>query len=348
MRAFIFCASLTLAGCVTAPHDDIPGSARMTDAAVDVDQRRYAAQQDAIKQLNDSAKHPVRSYSLAKAQCWLDVSFHEYTRNDRSPFPDGAFAQSKKITDYLAGGGAVGAAENPSLQTPLVNNAARLREDLWKRAAELHTNAGFACVEQRVACGEVELVHAGNEFKQQQWNHAKPYVQIAEDLLGEAERGASTCRLAPVAPLPMPVAPVVALPVQAPPAATTEKIALSASALFRFNRRSSADLLPAGRAELDELAVRINRVYARLDSIALTGFTDRLGSAAYNAKLSQDRAATVRAYLESRGVKTVYTTDGRGPADPVVQCAGKKPTKKLTTCLQPNRRVELAITGIKH
>jgi len=24
---------------------------------------------------------------LAKAQCWLDVSFHEYTRNDRGGVP---------------------------------------------------------------------------------------------------------------------------------------------------------------------------------------------------------------------------------------------------------------------
>ena len=346
MRVLIFCASLTLIGCAAAPRDDISSSTRMTDVAVDVDQRRYAAQQDAIKQLNDSAKHPVRSYTLAKAQCWLDVSFHEYTRNDRSPFPDAAFAQSKKITDYLASGGATAAAENPALQTPLVNNATRLREDLWQRAAALKAVAGYACVEQRVACGEVELVHAGNEFKQQQWNHAKPYVQIAEDLLGEAARGAAECRPVSVVAAAAVVAPAM-VTAPPPPAVTIEKIALSASALFRFNRRTTGDLLPAGRAELDELAERISRVYARVERIQLVGYTDRLGSVVYNAKLSKDRADTVRSYLESRGVKTEFITEGRGPAEPVVQCRGNKPTLKLTACLQPNRRVELSIAGIK-
>jgi hypothetical protein len=36
-----------------------------------------------IKALNDAGR-PIRDYHLSKAQCWLDVSFHEYTRNDRS------------------------------------------------------------------------------------------------------------------------------------------------------------------------------------------------------------------------------------------------------------------------
>jgi hypothetical protein len=53
-----------------------------------------------------------------------------------------------------------------------------------------------------------------------------------------------------------------------------------------------------------------------------------------------------KAYLQSKGVTAPMTTAGRGPADPVVQCEGSKPTPQLTACLQPNRRVEITIVGV--
>jgi OmpA-OmpF porin, OOP family len=117
--------------------------------------------------------------------------------------------------------------------------------------------------------------------------------------------------------------------------------------LFYFNKRSPKDLLPKGKAQLDALAERIAKVYASVEAIELVGYTDRLGGAAYNAKLSQDRANTVKAYLVSQGVRAAMTTQGRGPLEPVVQCEGRKPTPQLTQCLQPNRRVEITIRGVR-
>ena len=87
-----------------------------------------------------------------------------------------------------------GHAEPPPSETPLANGAARLRPDLWERAQALKQGAGFSCAAQKTACAEVELVHAGNEFNQQQWRHAKPYVQIAEEALAEAKTLASQCQ----------------------------------------------------------------------------------------------------------------------------------------------------------
>ena len=345
--ALLSAATLLTASAVHAA--DIPSNARMTDGAIDVDERNYATQQAAIKTLNDTGKHRVRSYSLAKAQCWLDVSFHEYTRNDRSSFPEDALAESRKITDFLASGSPVTGAANPAQQTPLVNGAARLREDLWQRTTALRGDGGFACVEQLIACAEVELVHAGNEFNQQQWNHAKPYVQLAEDQIAAAESAVVACR--PRAPLvravePAPT-PAPAKPATTPAAVSTETISLSAGALFRFNRRGEGDLLPAGRAQLDDLAERITSVYTRVDQIRLVGHTDRLGSDAYNDQLSIDRANTVRGYLQSRGVTATMNSDGRGKREPIKSCDGNTPTTALTACLQPNRRVEISITGVK-
>ena len=325
-----------------------------TDGALAADHRGYKVQQDAIQALNDTGRHRLASYPLAKAQCWLDVSFHEYTRNDRSAFPQGALDASRAITDYLARGGAPGAAENPAQQTPLVNDALRLREDLWAQAGALKTHAGWRCAERLVACGEVELVHAGNEHRQQGWRHAKPYIQIAEDLIGDARLAAEACPPLPV-PVPPPVVPkpveppappVVPVP-PPPPPVVIERIVLSANVLFAFDRRGLADLLPEGRGQLDQLVARLDRVYARVDKLELTGHTDRLGTEAYNARLSTDRAETIKAYLQEKGVKVDIVAVGRGAAEPLAHVTCSQRTQAaLAQCLQPNRRVEISITGV--
>ena len=70
-----------------------PEAQRITDEAIDTDLGTYEATQGRIKALNDTGR-PIRDYHLSKAQCWLDVSFHEYTRNDRSDFPQAALDES--------------------------------------------------------------------------------------------------------------------------------------------------------------------------------------------------------------------------------------------------------------
>ena len=80
----------------------------------------------------------------------------------------------------------------------------------------------------------------------------------------------------------------------------------------------------------------------------VTGHTDRIGSDAYNQKLSERRANQVKAYLASQGVaESIIEAVGKGESEPVVQCVGNKTTKKLVSCLQPNRRVEIRAEGEK-
>ena len=64
------------------------------------------------------------------------------------------------------------------------------REDLWARVKAIQATPGFVCVEDRVACGEVQLVHAAHEAAQGGWRYATPYVRIAEDILLKAEAAA--------------------------------------------------------------------------------------------------------------------------------------------------------------
>ena len=121
------CAALLAAAPLAAQTTQLsPQQDRISDQAIGADQQAYETMQGRIKGLNDRGR-PLREYFLSKAQCWLDVSFHEYTRNDRSAFPQAALAESEKLVVGMERNN-----EPMSLDTPQVNGAARLREDLFK------------------------------------------------------------------------------------------------------------------------------------------------------------------------------------------------------------------------
>jgi OmpA-OmpF porin, OOP family len=78
-----------------------------------------------------------------------------------------------------------------------------------------------------------------------------------------------------------------------------------------------------------------------VDGIALTGHTDSIGGPAYNQKLSEQRAAAVKAYLVSKGIDGgKITTSGKGEAQP-------QASNKTAEGRQTNRRVDIELTGIK-
>lgn len=73
----------------------------------------------------------------------------------------------------------------------------------------------------------------------------------------------------------------------------------------------------------------------------MTGYTESLGSDAYNQKLSRQRAEAVRNYLTSKGVAANrLTAVGKAEANPVVTCNERKRTD-LINCLAPTRGVEV-------
>lgn len=125
-----------------------------------------------------------------------------------------------------------------------------------------------------------------------------------------------------------------------------EKINLSADALFHFDKYRQQDMLPQGQAKLDELAQKLNE-YGQKDNmqVLITGHTDRFGDDVYNSNLSLLRAQTVRSYLINRGVdaSTVIAT-GAGDSQPIKQCSDTLSKNQAIDCLQPNRRVEVAVS----
>jgi len=138
---------------------------------------------------------------------------------------------------------------------------------------------------------------------------------------------------APTPPAPAPAAPVI----------TSQKVTYQADTLFDFDK---AILKPAGKEKLDELAARIEAL--NLEVVVATGYTDRIGTVAYNDRLSMRRAQAVKAYLVSKGVPAdrIYT-EGKGKRNPVTTGCNQKNRKALIACLAPDRRVEVEVVGTK-
>lgn len=138
----------------------------------------------------------------------------------------------------------------------------------------------------------------------------------------------------PAAPKPSeaPIAPKAAEPVKA-------------SVLFDFDR----SVLRLGETpKLDEVAAKIKgRAFDRLEAV---GHADRIGSKAYNLRLSKLRAEAVQAYLVGKGVDAGHIrAEGKGEEQPVTAdaCRNMGPenrkNRKLIECLQRDRRVEIEL-----
>jgi len=156
-------------------------------------------------------------------------------------------------------------------------------------------------------------------------------------------------RAPPAAPRTATVTPPSPRAAPAPPPASAkmqlQKINFSADAMFAFNK---SVLKPEGKAMLDGLARELKG--AQYDSVLVTGHTDRFGKTEYNQKLSERRAKAVRDYLVSRDIPANrIKAVGMGKAQPVTKardCPGGR-TPKVIACLQPDRRVDVEVTGTK-
>ena len=151
----------------------------------------------------------------------------------------------------------------------------------------------------------------------------------------------------PVAP-PLQVAalpPPAPAPKMMPMMPMSEKLTLDADTLFDFDK---ATLRPAGRDTLDSFVGKLKDISP--ETIMAIGHADRIGTDRYNQRLSEQRVASVKAYMVSKGVESnrIYT-EGKGESQPVAKtqdCVGPK-RAKVIACLQPDRRVDVEIIGTR-
>ncbi len=178
------------------------------------------------------------------------------------------------------------------------------------------------------------------------WTPARATIECDPDLVPKP------IAKAPAAPPPAPPAAPPAPPakvVQPPPAPvpSPQRFTLSTDAMFDFDRTA---LRPGGRKKLDELADALRGT--QHDTIVATGHTDRVGSVRYNQRLSELRAATVKRYLQGKGLDVgKISALGKGKSQPVTKPSdcprGTMSHAALFACLQPDRRVEIEVSGSK-
>ena len=125
------------------------------------------------------------------------------------------------------------------------------------------------------------------------------------------------------------------------------EISFSADSLFDFDKWT---IKPDGKRALDKFAVDLKG--STFAVIEVNGHADRIGSHAHNQRLSKSRAYAVKSYLvDAAGIPMARVSakgvDGSNPVTKPGSCVGRKPTPKLIACLQPDRRVDVEVTGTR-
>jgi len=121
----------------------------------------------------------------------------------------------------------------------------------------------------------------------------------------------------------------------AAPASVKKAITIQAEALFDFDK---SVLKPAGKKSIDEAVAKMKDI--DVEVVIATGHTDSIGTDAYNQKLSERRATSVKEYMVSKGVPAAkITTLGKGETQPVA-------TNKTKEGRAKNRRVDIEFKGV--
>ena len=119
-----------------------------------------------------------------------------------------------------------------------------------------------------------------------------------------------------------------------PPQPVYEKVTISATALFDFNK---ATLQPEGKAALHALKETIKAKGAQVVDIDVIGHTDSVGPEEYNMGLSVRRATAVKDYMVSEGIDAgIIDVSGQGESSPVADNGTNEGRAQ-------NRRVEIRI-----
>lgn len=137
---------------------------------------------------------------------------------------------------------------------------------------------------------------------------------------------------------------VATKPVPKPP--VPREYALETDALFEFGK---AEIRASGYNAIESLVQRLLQDFSSVERIRVVGYTDPIGSPAFNKKLSQQRADVVARHIATKNIPMDrgIEAEGRGPIELVKTGCGNTPTPENKICHAPNRRVMVVITGAR-
>jgi len=119
------------------------------------------------------------------------------------------------------------------------------------------------------------------------------------------------------------------------PAPGSVLVGYNGRALFEFD---SSILTGEGKVELDRLTAKLN-TQDSIKSIEIVGHADSIGSDAYNQSLSEQRAESVKSYLQQSLRTVAVTASGLGESSPVAD-------NNTETGRSLNRRVDVKIAAM--
>ena len=142
----------------------------------------------------------------------------------------------------------------------------------------------------------------------------------------------------------LPIIPEVAVQVKVVDEVTITDYRLLSDVLFGFDKHT---VDTKNNIFVQDIVNHIMDTYKQIDSITVTGHTDRLGSDAYNDKLSMRRANTIKDLMSTYGIPyDLITTYSVGERQPVTDgCPTVKDRELLKQCLKEDRRVEISVHG---
>ncbi len=152
----------------------------------------------------------------------------------------------------------------------------------------------------------------------------------------KAEPAKPAAPSAPAAPA-KPSGPATPAAAAAAPKSVKQAVTIQAEALFDFDK---SVLKPEGKKSIDDAIAKMKSIDVEI--VIATGHTDSIGTDAYNQKLSERRATSVKEYMVSKGVPAAkVTTLGKGETQPVA-------TNKTKEGRAKNRRVDIEFKGVSN
>lgn len=154
-------------------------------------------------------------------------------------------------------------------------------------------------------------------------------------------------------PLARPTAPDL-LPSTAKNTGVAPLVLVAPSSRCDFSITLLGDIAFAfGKAKITESASdRVKHDYedrvgrcSRIESISVIGHTDRIGSTANNAYLSEQRAKAVATLLGIVPNSAHISVTGIGSTEPITSCPDNLTRSKLISCLTDDRRTTVEVHG---